>query len=170
MNYASHEQAMATLREMIRDIDVAMLTTMTHDGSLRSRPMATRQGEFDGVLWFLTSEGTAKAGEVAEHHAVNISYSKPEAKRYVSVSGKATLVRDREKTGELWAPPFKAWFPHGPNDPDLVLLRVEVQQAEYWDSAAGRMVPLAGFVGHEAAGRRFGSGEHRAMTLDPSGN
>lgn len=163
--------SIAKLRDLIKDVEVAMLTTVAHDGSLHSRPMMTQETEFDGTLWFVTGQDSAKAGEVAEYRSVSVAYADPDDERYVSMSGTATIVRDRERAERLWTPAYRAWFPGGLDDSNLVLLQVDVEAAEYWDSTSGRMVALAGFVKALATGRRFtGGGDHAKVTLDTSGN
>jgi general stress protein 26 len=114
------------LAKLIDGIECAMLTTATDDGSLRSRPMATRHArEFDGTLWFFTDADAAKVLEVEHERHVNVSYADPSKNRYVSVSGRASVSRDRAKMRELWDGGVKAWFPNGPDDPKIALLRVD---------------------------------------------
>jgi general stress protein 26 len=96
-NQANYNQSIEKLGEMIGDIKVAMLTTSEPDGTLRSRPMMTQQAEFDGDLWLYTSASAPKAIELQNDHRVNVSYADPGSQRYVSVSGTASLVRDRNK-------------------------------------------------------------------------
>lgn len=127
---------------LIRGIKVAMLTTVAPDGSLHSRPMATQEVDFDGSLWFFTRASSTKVDEIRHDADVNLAYSSPEDHRYVSLSGKATVVRDREKARELWNPSHRMWFAQGLDDPDLVLLRVDVDVAQYWDMLVGGMVVL----------------------------
>jgi general stress protein 26 len=130
------------LSERIKGIKVAMLTTVDENsGILHSRPMVTQKMVFDGDMWFLTRASASKVHE-AESHQVNISYVSPDDDRYVSVSGVAQLVRDRQKIDELWRPAHKVWFSGGKDDPDLALLKVAVTNAEYWDSAANKMVEI----------------------------
>jgi general stress protein 26 len=125
------EQNVKKLAGLIKGVKVAMLTTRCPDGSLRSRPMLTQEADFDGTLWFFTRAQAPKVGEVERHEQVNVSYAAPEDERYVSVSGTARLVRDPRKIKELWNPAYKAWFPQGLDDPELALLRVEAERAEY---------------------------------------
>ena len=96
------------LHDMVKDIRFAMLTTVEEDGSLRSRPMATQEFEFDGDLWFFTSADATKVNEVQHEHHINVSYAEPKNQKYVSVSGTAQLIRDKSKIEELWNPLFKA--------------------------------------------------------------
>lgn len=130
------------LRKLIRDSPVAMLTTVASDGSLRSRPMATPEGDFDGELWFFTRYHSPKSEEIQENQKVNVTYASPKNDRYVSLSGRAALVRDPDKIKELWRGALKQWFPDGKKDPELALLKVTVDRAEYWDADENRMVDL----------------------------
>ena len=156
------------LAEMIKDIDFAMLTTVAEDGSLHSRPMSTQRAEFDGDLWFFTRASASKVGEIEREHHVNVAYAKPEDQRYVSVSGRAAVVRDRAKIEELWSPELKAWFPEGPDDPDIALRRVAVERADYWDSASSAVAHAVSFIKAVAAGRPAGPGENEKIELTKS--
>ena len=124
--------------------------------------MATQQKEFDGTLWFLTGERTHKTDEIAQSPEVNLAYANPDDQAYVSVSGRAVVLDDREKARELWNPFYRAWFPGGVDDPDLRVLRVDVTAAEYWDSPSSTLVHLIGFAKAVATGERYqaGKGEH----------
>lgn len=164
-NEAGRDESVKKLGEMIEDIDFAMLTTAEKDGTLRSRPMSTQQVEFNGDLWFFTQASSPKVEEVERERHVNVSYSKPDAQRYVSISGKARLVRDPEKIKELWKPILKAWFPKGLDDPDLALLKVSVEAAEYWDSPSSTMMHLIGFVKALATGQSYQPGENEKIDL-----
>ncbi|HYD85338.1 MAG TPA: pyridoxamine 5'-phosphate oxidase family protein [Opitutus sp.] len=140
-------EALNKLRDLINDINFAMLTTVAADGSLRSRPMATLQFDTEtGELWFFTAQDSPKADEIAEEHQVGVSYASPGKQDYVSISGRARIVRDQSKMAELWTPMAKLWFPKGLDDPRLALLRVEIEAAEYWDSPSGMMVGLYGLA------------------------
>lgn len=164
-NQAERNEEIKKLGEMIEDIDFAMMTTVEEDGTLRSRPMSTQRVEFNGDLWFFTRSSAPKVDEVERDERVNLSYSKPEKQRYVSVSGTARVVRDRQKIEELWSPALKAWFPKGLEDPDIALLKVSVEQAEYWDSPSSTMAHVFGFVKALATGQAYNPGENEKITL-----
>jgi general stress protein 26 len=157
--------AVKKLGELIKDIEFAMLTTVEEDGSLRARPMQTQGSEFDGTLWFFTHAREPKVEEVEREPHVGVSYSKPEDNCYVSVSGTARIVRDRAKIEELWNPALKAWFPKGSDDPDIALIRVTVEHAEYWDAPSSTFVQLAGFLKAVATGREYRPGENEKLDL-----
>jgi len=153
------------LQDLIKDIEYGMLTTMD-DGYLRSRPMAT-QGQIDnnGNMWFFTDATSHKVFEVKQQHQVNVSFSAPDKQRYVSVSGWAELVRDRQKMKELWQPALKAWFPKELDEPNIALLKVTAEKAEYWDSPSGWAAKTLGFVKAAATGERMKAGENAKINL-----
>lgn len=135
------------LCEMIKDINFAMLTTISEDGSLHSRPMATQQVDADRAeLWFLTSIDSPKVEEIYHEKSVGLSYASPAKNNYVSVAGRAYVLRDKTKAAELWTPFAKVWFPQGVDDPNLALLRVVIESAQYWDSPSSKVVQLWGLA------------------------
>jgi general stress protein 26 len=156
----------AQLKSLIEDIKIGMLTTEDDDGTLRSRPLQTVGVDDNGSLWFFTSATSPKVAESkADGGRVNVSYANPAKQDYVSVSGKATITRDREKMKQLWTKWVEAFFPKGLNDPDLALLRVDIEKAEYWDapgSAIGRAYGLAKAL---AAGKTDALGENQKLNL-----
>jgi general stress protein 26 len=160
------KDALTHLGELIHGIKVAMMTTIEEDGSLRGRPMWTHERDFDGELWFFTREHSAKVDEVEHDHHVNLAYAEPGQDRFVSISGRCRLVRDPEKTRELWTPTLKAWFPQGLEDPELALLCVKVEKAEYWDAPHSRMVQLLGFAKAALTGKPYSPGENEKVHLD----
>jgi general stress protein 26 len=164
--HTDRDLAIQKLGELIRDIEVAMLTTVDRDGSLRGRPMATQTTDFDGELWFFTQASSPKVGEVQREEQVNVAFAEPEKQHYVSLSGRARIVRDRKKAEELWSPVLKAWFPKGLDDPDLALLRVMVDKAEYWDAPSSTMVHLIGMAKALATGEPYRPGVNEKVDLD----
>ncbi|QDU28197.1 Pyridoxamine 5'-phosphate oxidase [Anatilimnocola aggregata] len=124
------------LAELISDIRVAMLTTFPSGGKPHARPMYTQEIEaedFDGTLWFMTDAESLKIAELAANPAVLITYAAPSKNRYVVVTGTAHSEHNPEKAHELWNIHAKGWYPNGPDDPSLALIRVQVASAEYWD-------------------------------------
>lgn len=158
------------ISELIKDIKFAMLTTVDETGSLRSRPMAVQNTEFDGELWFFTKATAPKVDEVEHEHHVNVSFSHPEDQSYVSISGQAKLVRDAKKNHDLWTPAMKAWFPDGPDDPEVALLQVTAEKAEYWDTPHSVVVHAVGFVKATLTGKPYHPGENEKVDLTTAGS
>ncbi|MGB3181766.1 MAG: pyridoxamine 5'-phosphate oxidase family protein [Cyclobacteriaceae bacterium] len=130
------------VRELTEKIDFCMMVTQEPDGNLRSRPMSTQTVDDKGLFWFFTNEFSGKVKEIEEYPVVNLAYSEPGKNRYVSVTGVAEVVTDKAKVDELWDDVLKAWFPEGKDDPDLALVKVLPDEAEYWDGSSSKMVRL----------------------------
>ena len=132
--------------ELIKDISIALLVTTSKEGALHGRPMAAMNKDFDGELWFASRDGTPKLDDIAEHTQVLLAYSDPKGQNYVSVSGTAHIVHDKAKVKELWSEPVRVWFPAGPGDPNIALICVKVETAEYWDSPSSTWLHAYGYV------------------------
>lgn len=152
------------LREMIKDIDLCMLTTVDESDDLHSRPMSLN-GDVDeqGNLWFFTSSNSHKASEIERTPNVNVSFIDTDEQHYVSISGDAELVRDKQKIKELWKPVLKAWFPDGPDQPDVALLKVRVKKAEYWDTPSSTIAQAISFVSAIFTGKQVEMGENKKL-------
>lgn len=154
------------LRELVKDIDFCMLTSVDEDGSLHSRPMSTNgEIEDNGDVWFFTYASTHKVFEIERNHQVNLSFAAPNKQRYVSMSGNAELVRDRDKMQQLWKPQLKAWFPNELEEPDIALIKVNISKAEYWDSPSSWVAHTIGLVKAIATGETASMGENEKINL-----
>ena len=125
---------------MVENIEIAMMTTRRPDGHLESRAMATQKRAAGADLWFVSCENTAKLRDLAEDPHVNLSYYKDRTREWISVSGIATISRDRRKIAELYATDWRMWFPdkgdprHGtPEDPRIVLIGVDIHAAVFFE-------------------------------------
>ena len=151
----TRQEAVERLAELIHDIRTAMLTTTSESGYPRSRPMATQDEEFSGTLWFFTSANSRKVGEIGRTPNVAVTYSSPGRESYVSLTGTATVVEDSARAHEMWNPAYKAWFT-GPDDPTLRLIRVDVHDAEYWDTPGGKIASMLQLAKAAITGKRGG--------------
>jgi general stress protein 26 len=77
---------------------------------------------------------------------VLVAYVKPDKYEYVAISGQAKLVEDKQKLNELWNAGLRVWFPKGPDDPELALLAIEVEKADYWASPASLVTYAFAYV------------------------
>ena len=162
----TRENALEKLRALVKDIDFCMLTTVDESGDLHSRPMSSNGDiDADGDIWFFTNASSHKVSEIAKLPKVNVSFADPDNQRYVSVSGTAQLVRDRAKIDELWRPEFKMWFPEGKDDPEVALLRVNLEKAEYWDGPSSTIGYALSFVSSLVTGKEPDLGENEKVNL-----
>ena len=117
-----------------------MLSTVDHDGTISSRPMATQDEPFNGTIWFLTRSSSDKIHEVEGDHHVTLNYADPSDSKYIALKGKASVSHDRNKIKQLWNPMYKAWFPKGEDDPDIAVLKVEITEGDYWEANSSKII------------------------------
>jgi general stress protein 26 len=139
--------------ELIKDFRFAMFTTRNAEDRLVAHPLTVQEAEFDGDLWFLVSKGATFVIDLRADDRVGVSLSSKDS--WVSLSGRAQLVEDRAKIDELWNPMVEAWFPNGPEDPDVGLLKFTAESAEYWDSPGGKIASLFSFVKSKITGEQY---------------
>jgi general stress protein 26 len=156
---AQHNPQLEKVKDMVESIRIAMMTTVDEQGNLVSRPMACMQMDADGSLWFFTQKSSPKVGQIEQHdNKVNLSFVNVADADYVSISGTSEELDDRAKIDELWSEMAKPWFPKGKDDPELTLLKVHTQLAEYWDSNDSRIVRLAAMARAALTGGTYQDG------------
>ena len=140
----SSQDDRAKVNELVERAQSAMLTTVTSDGGLVSRPMAVQEAEFDGDLWFFVNDDSDQVRQIRANPNVNVSLANDKKSEWTSIRGTAEIVHDRSKAEELWAKPLEAWFPDGLDTPGLALVKVHGEGAEYWDAANSKVRQLLG--------------------------
>lgn len=142
--------------ELVKDIPIAMLTTYGADGP-RSLPMAREEVDPGAELWFITARDTRHVRDIAQEPRVSLTFSSRDA--WVAGAGRAAVVDDRDKLKELWNNFAEAWLPGGPEDPNATLIRVDLDEVEYWDTPGGKVASLVSFVKTKVTGDTYDS-EH----------
>jgi general stress protein 26 len=156
---------LSDLAAKIKSVRFAMFTTIDDHGHLISRPMTNQDMDPEGNLWFFTSKGNDLCENIAVRHQVNVAFSEPDHHLYVSVSATAERVDDPSKIKSLWNPAVQAWFPNGPDDPQVTLIKVVPHAAEYWDSSGNAMVQLFRMAKAVLTHSHPDGGEHGKITL-----
>lgn len=118
------------LRELLEGFEVGMLITLGED-ELHARPMAVAEVTPDGRISFATARHTRKAADIEGDQRVAVTFQGKD--RYVFLLGTADLRQDRARIDQLWRDSWRAWFPNGRDDPELVILEVFPAEAEAWD-------------------------------------
>ena len=157
------EQQREKVTELVQDARICMFTTMTADGRHVSRPMALQEVEFDGDLWFFAERVSRKVAHLAAHPEVNVTVGS--GATWVSLTGDALVVDDVVKKRELWNSAVEAWFPNGPEDPGVTLIKVTGESAEYWDTPGGRVASLLSFAKAKVTGKPYEGGENEKVQL-----
>jgi len=157
------DEDVAKLAGLLQKFRIAMLTTRAEDGTLISRPMAVQEAEFDGDLWFFAERESRQVTQLRQHAEANVALSSNDA--WVSVSGRVEVVENVAKAKELWNKAVEAWFPNGPEDPGVVLLKLHADGAEYWDSPGSRVTTLLSYAKSRLTGQRPDVGENERVEL-----
>ena len=158
-----HDEGAHKVAELIKGNRTGMMTTTAEDGTLMSRPMALQEVEFDGDLWFFAERDSRKVAQTATQPRVNVTISS--SSTWVSLTGTATVVTDDAKKRDLWNAFVEAWFPDGQQDDNIILLRVEGESAEYWDTPGGRVASVLSFAKAKVTGGRASGGENERVDL-----
>lgn len=156
------------LWSLIKDIRFAMFTTQHDNGHLHSRPMTTQNKSIneDNTLWFFMSRKSDPVADIKNDTNVNVAYADTDKDAYVSVSGTARVVEDRARAEQLWNKMAEAWFPGGPTDPDLALVRVDIVHADYWDVKENKLTQLFKMAKAAVTGNPpTGMGEHGSVRM-----
>lgn len=157
-----HKDGIKKVAELMNGAKLCTLTTFDGE-NLVSRPMGLQQIEFDGDLWFFTYKQSSKVNEIKKHSNVNLAFENSGS--WVSLSGSAEIVDDKDKEEELWNPFLSAWFPDGLETEGLTLLKVHADSAEYWDSEHPKVVQLFGMVKAAVTGQQAEGGENKTVQL-----
>jgi general stress protein 26 len=120
------------LTRIIREIRIGLLTTIDREGHFHTRPVQTLKIEADATLWFFTDWSSPKVTELHHDVRVSLGYADLAKNVYVALSGEGNLIRDPQQAKELWSLEQRAYYPDGPDDERLALLRVAILHAEYW--------------------------------------
>ncbi|MEW9871005.1 pyridoxamine 5'-phosphate oxidase family protein [Arthrobacter sp. HS15c] len=156
-------ESISKVTDIINDSRIGMLTTINAEGALVSRPLAVQEVLDDGDMWFFTGLGTSQVSQVRADPRVNVSFGN--RTEWVSVAGTAEVVTDRAKIRELWNQVVEAWFPDGPDTPEVCLLRVDSDSAEYWTSPGGTVATVLQWVKSKVTHSRMGVGESGNVEL-----
>ncbi len=152
-----------TVAELIKGERFGFLTTITRDGRLTSRPMTLQEVELGGDLWFFAERDSTAVAHITASPQVNVGVGS--GGTWVSLTGDAVVVDDVEKKRELWNSGVEAWFPQGPDDDSVVLLKVQADSAEYWNSPGGRLATVFSFVKAKVTGQRIDAGDNEKVDL-----
>jgi general stress protein 26 len=133
------ELKLAEVSEKMRDIDFAVLSTRTEGGAIVARPMSNnREVEFDGDSYFFTCDDTRTVSDIARDPNVGLTYQSKSGMIgmkpfFITVEGRAELIKDKGRFAEHWTKDLDAWFKDGIDTPGLKLIKVAAQRLHYWD-------------------------------------
>lgn len=152
------------LSELLKDFRFSMVTFVTDEGHLHSAPMTTQNDAFNGIVWFLGSKKSELVKNISSNPQVNLGYSNTSNNDYVSINGVAENVIDEVILDEIWSPAYEAFFEHGKSDPDIQLIRVVCNGAQYW-KGSGTLVTLYKLAKASVTGETEDLGTSKSISL-----
>jgi general stress protein 26 len=159
----SDTESISKVTDIINDSHIGMFTTINEQGALVSRPLAVQDVKDDGDMWFFTSANTSQVAHIKANPAVNVSFG--QRTEWVSVAGTAEVVTDRQLIRDMWNQMVEAWFPDGPDTPEVVLLHVDSDSAEYWTSPGGTAATVLQWIKSKVTHSRMSVGESGTVEL-----
>ncbi len=133
------DKSLSELAEKMKDIDFVVLSTRTRSGAIAARPMSNnRQVDYDGDSYFFTCDQTGTVADIEGDPQVGLAY---QAKSgifgmrpfFLTVEGRAELIRDKGRFAEHWTKDLDRWFKQGIDTPGLTLVKVAAERLHYWD-------------------------------------
>jgi general stress protein 26 len=131
--------------EIVEKVGVCMMTTRSSAG-LRARPLEARADRDEATIWFLTDRRAAKDNEIEAFPEICLTFIYPKEEVYLSMSGQASVARDTTRAHSLWNEEQQAWWPGGPSDPNVLVVRFKPEIAEIWDGPASSSVASCEFA------------------------
>jgi general stress protein 26 len=132
-----HTGDAAEVLDKVRAIRIAMVTTYDEDNGARMRPLTLLEVEGDATMWFFVEALSEVAVDIGLDSRINLSFADTGKSWYAAITGRGYIVHDPQKAEALWTPLAGAWFPAGPLDPTLRLLRVDADHVEFWKPGPG---------------------------------
>ena len=157
------ETHLARVWDIIERVGVCMLTTHSSSG-LRARPVEARPEREAGLIWFVTDLRSGKEHEIDAEHDVGLTFMDADQEAYLSLTARAQVRQDHAKAATIWKSTDNMWW-HGPDDPNVCVLRVTPLTAELWDGPASKAVAIFEFVKATITGDKPDLGENRKITV-----
>ncbi|MFN3172741.1 MAG: pyridoxamine 5'-phosphate oxidase family protein [Hyphomicrobiales bacterium] len=157
------------LWSLLGDHNTFMLVTKSsarHSTPVRARPMAGYPRRDEQRIWFLAHKDGVKDDEIEMNSQVCVTLSDASKQHFVSIRGKASVKHDLARKRDLWSVAAQAWFPDGPEDPNIVLLCVDVEKAEFWDGDPNPIIVAFKMARAVAEGRDVEVGEHGKVSFE----
>ena len=123
----------ADLSDRMAHMDIAILSTVTTDGSIAGRPMSNNaEVEYDGTSFYFSMDDARTVSDLNGNPNVGLGFQGSDG-FYLAVEGKGTVVRDQAAFREHWTADLDQWFKNGIDTEGLVLLKIVADRAHYWD-------------------------------------
>lgn len=150
----SGAEAVEKIKELVKKAETCFFCThLTNGTGMNTRPMAVQKVDDKGDIWFLSAADSHKNRDIGEEPTVQLFFQGSAHSDFLTVTGKASVLRDRQKIEELWEPLAKTWFTEGKDDPRITVIRVSPTESYYWDNKHGNAVAFIKMAAGAAMGK-----------------
>lgn len=153
--------------EIIEAAKVCMMTTLSETGLLATRPMYVQEVDENAHIWFFTSANTILVQQIRQNPNIQVTFSDIGNNRFLAATALAEEVVDIQKMKQLWNPSLRAWFPQDLETPGIILLKLTLQDAEYWESPNAAVVRIVSFMKSMLSDEPYRAGRHEHVHLNP---
>ena len=161
----THQEAIKKFKEIVGHESVCLFTTQLTNVPLTTRPMSVKKVCDQGNFWFLSPSDSDKNREISSDPRVQLFISNTSNYEFLSVYGKATISRDKDKIDELWSDIAKAWFPEGKDDPRVTVIKVSPEEGFYWDTKDGKLVSMFKILASAVTGKTLQEGVEGTISV-----
>jgi general stress protein 26 len=158
------QNALSRVWDIIENAGVGMLATR-FEGGLRARPLEPRPDRDEGVIYFVIDVRGAKDDEIEAAPEVAFIIMDHEDKAYLSISARAEVMRDEAKAAAIWKKTDNVWWPEGPSDLNVRVLKLLLERAELWDGPSSSAGAAFEFAKARVTGKKPNLGENRKVTV-----
>lgn len=128
-------------------------TDLKAGGPFAVRPMSAQKVDEQGNIWFLSADDSHKNEQLSTDPYVQLLFQGSKHSDFLSIYGKATISRDKEKIKELWQPMVKTWFTEGQDDPRITVIKVTPEDGYYWDTKHGETIAFVKIIAGALTGK-----------------
>ena len=122
-------------RETINKVSYCFAITAADNGESNTRIVQPRRLQDDWTVDFLTNRRCRKVKEIELFGKLTLAYQHDPERGYVCLIGRAAIVDDVQLKRSTWSPAADKWNPGGPEDPNVVFVRLTTDRIELWNSA-----------------------------------
>lgn len=115
-------------------------TSSAKPDSSGCRPMAVREVDDVGNLWFLSASDSFKNKEILHDPNVKLYFQGSAHSDFLQLDGIAEITTDKARIKDLWSPLLKNWFTGGLDDPRITAIKVTPLHGYYWDTKHGAAI------------------------------
>jgi general stress protein 26 len=163
----SGAEAIDKMKELVKKAETCFFcTAAASDSSTGARPMSVQEVDDRGNLWFLSASDSHKNEELVRDPSVRLYFQGSAHSDFLTLSGRATVSRDKARIKDLWEPIVKTWFTEGENDPRITVIKVSPTQGYYWDTKHGTAIAGAKMLIGAAIGRTMDDSIEGRLTFE----